>query len=402
MAQQLIDIGTLALDGADGDTLRENSTKNNENATELYNQLGANAQGVLPAALPLTKGGTGATTAAAAHTALGLGTAAIKNVGTWAGNVMEVGAFGVGLRTNTAYLSPTTDLADVPNGFYGLEQGGHSGLLIRQSGGVGATKMGILGFPSDAGVSAPFYYQINLVNGANMQSQQVYRHIFRTTQNTVVDGSGFIKNASPVVKLFSDYIELNHDAEKQDITFEKLGVGDYLIKGSLGFAQEGWTFESPVGSNKDLKVFSEYGTHDNGDIWVKTYEPVGEGWKAQKGEPLDIIEGRWIDLRLHEEPPVIAERSEDLDISKPENQQETPNLTRRQLRLALVLNNFDLDNVEILINAIVDPVKRQIVKIEWQDSTEFTRTNPSLLFVFQLIGLTADDINNLWTQALSL
>lgn len=48
----------------------------------------------LTTALSVAQGGTGATTAAAARTSLGLGSAATKAVGTAAGNVMEVGAGG--------------------------------------------------------------------------------------------------------------------------------------------------------------------------------------------------------------------------------------------------------------------------------------------------------------------
>lgn len=44
--------------------------------------------------VPVTKGGTGATTAATARTNLGLGTAAVANLGVAAGNVMAVGAGG--------------------------------------------------------------------------------------------------------------------------------------------------------------------------------------------------------------------------------------------------------------------------------------------------------------------
>ncbi|MCU2760615.1 phage tail protein, partial [Enterobacter hormaechei subsp. steigerwaltii] len=44
----------------------------------------------------VSDGGTGATNAADARTNLGLGSSATKDVGTAAGNVMQVGAFNLG------------------------------------------------------------------------------------------------------------------------------------------------------------------------------------------------------------------------------------------------------------------------------------------------------------------
>ena len=125
------------------------------------------------------------------------------------------------------------------------------------------------------------------------------------TLNTTVDGNGFIKAASPVISLFADKIELNDEAQLQQITFEKLGVGDYLIKGSTGFAQEGWYIETPKDANGNLIVAVVYEQLANNDISVKTYDYM----LNKKGRivpdlktPLDIPSTRWIDLRLQELP----------------------------------------------------------------------------------------------------
>ncbi|HAV5555061.1 TPA: phage tail protein, partial [Acinetobacter baumannii] len=127
----------------------------------------------------------------------------------------------------------------------------------------------------------------------------------KTSFNTSVDANGFLKSASPVVKLFNDHIELNNDAEKQPIEFKRTGVGDYLIKGSLGFAQEGWYIEVPKDANGNTVVAVEYSTLENGDISIKTYKRKFDVEKAaivaDLENPLDIPEGRWIDIRLHEE-----------------------------------------------------------------------------------------------------
>ena len=77
-------------------------------------------------------------------------------------------------------------------------------------------------------------------------------------------------------------------------------------------------------------------------------------------------------------------------------------LTRRQFRLALVMNGFALADIEALINQIEDDMQRQIIQIEWQDATVFERNNSSLFAMVALIGLSSAQIDELWSQALTL
>ncbi|MGQ1351896.1 phage tail fiber protein [Acinetobacter baumannii] len=133
----------------------------------------------------------------------------------------------------------------------------------------------------------------------------------RTTANTTVDANGFVKSASPIVKLFAGSIELNDSAKKQPVEFEKIDVGNYLLKGSLGFAQEGWYIEVPKDANGNTVVAVEYSTLDNGDLSIQTFKRKFDIEKAaivaDHDNPLDIPEGRWIDIRLHEEPEPVPE-----------------------------------------------------------------------------------------------
>lgn len=124
------------------------------------------------------------------------------------------------------------------------------------------------------------------------------------TLNTTVDGNGFIKAASPIVQLFADKITANDEAKLQEITFEKLGVGDYLVKGSLGFAQEGWYVETPKDANGNVLFSVLYETLENGDISFKTYKKKFDletaSIVADLEKPVDITTGRWIDIRLQQ------------------------------------------------------------------------------------------------------
>ena len=77
-------------------------------------------------------------------------------------------------------------------------------------------------------------------------------------------------------------------------------------------------------------------------------------------------------------------------------------LTRRQFRLALVTNGYNLADIETLIAQIEDDMQRQIIQIEWQDATVFERNNSSLLTIAALMGLSSSQIDELWSQALTL
>lgn len=126
--------------------------------------------------------------------------------------------------------------------------------------------------------------------------------IVRNTDNTTVDANGFIKSASPIVKLFSDCIETNNEVP-EIVTFEKLGIGDYLIKNTNGFSAGGWYIELPQDANGNKLFAVLYKQLESGDISVKTYQkkfdPETASIVADTSKPIDIKEGRWIDIRLN-------------------------------------------------------------------------------------------------------
>ncbi|MFX9882573.1 phage tail protein [Acinetobacter baumannii] len=297
MTKQVINVGSAANDGS-GTPARTAFQYINANFTEVYDFLtGTTNATTLPAALPIAKGGTGATTASGARTNLGLGTAAAANIGTAAGNVMEVGAFGLGGAATAITKSATpvgrlfrifadSSSTSIPDYVAGID--------IPWTVGTEGWQL-YCGTANSLDVGFRKFFQSSW--------GQTYR--FRHTGNTTVDANGFIKAASPVGKLFADSIELNDDAQKQPITLEKLGVGDYLIKGSLGFAQEGWYIEMPKDANGNVLVAVAYKQLENNDISIKTYKKKFDIETASivpdLENPVDIPEGRNIDIRFHEE-----------------------------------------------------------------------------------------------------
>ncbi|HGH3625091.1 TPA: hypothetical protein ACJK69_003055, partial [Acinetobacter baumannii] len=122
------------------------------------------------------------------------------------------------------------------------------------------------------------------------------------TGNTTVDSNGFIKKASPIIRLFTDEIEPNEEALEQEPVFEKVNVGHYLLKNTEGFSDDGWYIEMPKDANGNVLVAVQYQQLEDDTIEVKTF---AKKFDEETGDivpnfekPRDIPVGRWIDIRL--------------------------------------------------------------------------------------------------------
>ncbi|MBO2700758.1 hypothetical protein [Shewanella algae] len=240
--------------------------------------------------------------AADARAALGLGTASVRNIGEFNGGIPEFKNYGInnsgiagnielkfgagsdilGANGNTSFSRYIVTANDAPS-----SQNGFALHIWRLENSAAVFAIDDLGNAFIA------------VKGSSGWSN--YKAIL-STSNTTVDSNGFIKQASPIVKLFSDKVDFNSDSEQQRISFVVNGIGDYSILGTTGFAQEGWYIETPKDSNGNIKCFVEYeqiaqsdGTYN---INVKTFEPDYSEGPAKAGVPKHIPEGRWIDIRL--------------------------------------------------------------------------------------------------------
>lgn len=76
-------------------------------------------------------------------------------------------------------------------------------------------------------------------------------------------------------------------------------------------------------------------------------------------------------------------------------------LTRRQFKLALLENGL-LDTIEQMIESIADPTVKARIQIEYAESTEFHRTSDSVAYMCQLLGLTDEQVDQMWEHALTL
>ncbi|MDQ9948402.1 pyocin knob domain-containing protein [Acinetobacter sp. 12966] len=275
MTIQTVNLGT-APTGAGGDTFRSTGAKINENFTNNNH-------------------------------------AASRYVGTATGNVMEVGAFGVGKSILLGSQKLST-LRGNGNAFYWQNNGNN----ISSAGDYPDNNSQAI-INLDINDSTDACAQLSITHNSdfyvrsvnwNVNTFQPWRKIL-SSKNTTVDANGFIKSASPVVKLFADKIEPNDEAAEQPLSFEKLGIGHYLVKGSSGFATEGWYIETPKDANGNILFAVIYQQLENKDIEIKTFKKKFDVESASiiadLDNPVDISTGRWIDIRLQEIPKPVPE-----------------------------------------------------------------------------------------------
>lgn len=260
MTYQTVNLGT-APTGAGGDTFRSTGAKMNENFTNNTH-------------------------------------AASRYVGTATGNVMEVGVFGLGSKALPTFPTDFNSQKTFHTGFYdtSASSGVPDGQLVFLNRGYWVK-----------GIVFPVSGAPQFLHGSYDSTAFQFYPLLISGLNTTTDSNGFIKAASPITKLFSDKIELNEEAAEQPISFEKLDVGHYLIKGSSGFAKEGWWIEIPTDTHGNKICAVEYQTLENGDLEIKTFKKMlnDEGdIVANHDAPIDIPnnangEPRWIDIRLN-------------------------------------------------------------------------------------------------------
>ncbi|HHA1301517.1 TPA: phage tail protein [Enterobacter asburiae] len=300
--------------------------------------IGKLAQKGSNGAVTVTDGGTGATNAADARTNLGLGDSATKNVGTAAGTVAagndsrfdKIASLGsaalkdVGFNVGniaTVHSGRGSSANPVQKIWDGIYEPGVSGALFPEScviqvlPGPTSSEWGELGIGygiSNRAFIAKASYSSTIPTG-NITVMELWH-----SHNTTVDANGFLKRASPVVKIFNDGDYETND-ESAGVTVTRLDVGQYLIEGCEALNSDAsWGgidggFEIPTDRNKQPLIWLDYEVNSDGSVLVKTYHrehPSAPAFARNEragladGEPVDIPADQFVSVRV--EMPVSS------------------------------------------------------------------------------------------------
>ncbi|EJJ4100264.1 phage tail protein, partial [Salmonella enterica] len=211
-----------------------------------------------------------------------LGTAAGKNTGTTTSDVMQPGMFGIG-RPDGVFRFNVTSIDAILSGMAGY------GLSVLRNDNQIPEPWYVHNYSPALFMRAGDTYTlwcapfenlgpIRVFGGADGRGWMTARRILDDV-TTTTDSNGFIKKASPVIKLYGDgRFEVN--AESEGCTVVRQGRGVYLIDGCTGLnADASWGgtdggFEIPVDRNKQPRIWLDYKVNADGSVLVRTYHRV--------------------------------------------------------------------------------------------------------------------------------
>lgn len=153
---------------------------------------------------------------------------------------------------------------------------------------------------------------------------------------------------------------------------------------------------------KHFETYRKIGYWGNDEIKVK--HPKVELKHAKKDAVLDK-DGNILEAEVPERFETIEEYEEVIPSEYSYEIIEVDDLydpiSPRQIRLALLSIGIRETDVETAINSL-DEADREAANIAWRYSNEFQRNIPMVEVMGAMLGLTKEQLNNLWSTAIKL
>lgn len=281
-------------------------------------------------AVPINQGGTGANTDAGARTKLGLGSSSTRDTGSAEGQVVVAGQQGSPTDAYGYFATTTGNTVTISNWNNITSPGLYQG-VINPGAGNNSPAPGVYSYCRVIKRSNEALQQYALPYATPTSAGRMFTRglngttwspwaEFYTTENTTKSSDGTLKAASPVVRIVksrevcqrSDIDETGFqwcgcgtaNAEAEGVTISRLDVGVYVLTGAVGLASEGWQLLPPMdpGGMGELGVVEAEQT-ESGGLVIRLFKRkymLSDGGEIvkTKGEPIDVPENSWIDVRM--------------------------------------------------------------------------------------------------------
>lgn len=134
-------------------------------------------------------------------------------------------------------------------------------------------------------------------------------------------------------------------------------------------------------------------TDMEGERYVADYasrpdDGFGLAPQIRAGLDLWIAQGRPV-------APYVPPTAQELRVAMPE-------LSRRQLRLGLLAAGITSTQVTGEIDAMPEGNAKETARIEWEDATVYQRTHPLIQTIGAALGLSPEQIDDMWMAASAL
>lgn len=137
-------------------------------------------------------------------------------------------------------------------------------------------------------------------------------------------------------------------------------------------------------------LWDELGYFSHCEYFIEGEQPVNA---------IELLPDGFIKPRLIEGEIIETATSEEIIQY---NRQFVPKvISQRQLRTQLLLDGFNLDNIQIAINSLSQPDK-SIAQVAWDYAVVFERESPLLISLAVGLGMTESDLDNIFLNASGL
>ncbi|WP_338882245.1 phage tail protein [Xenorhabdus sp. TH1] len=209
---------------------------------------------------------------------------------------------------NGNWINPAT-INDLTSWIMSRAYGGHAFRLQSNNGGTGYSwSCGYVTRLSDtwAGFVASYNYGVAIIHGNDGGGVTKISHLW-TDKNTTIS-NGYLRTISPTIFIHPDGKFTTND-ESAGATAERMSEGIYLIKGAMGFSNNGaiGSIEIPRCQNDLPMIWIDHEILPDGSIKLMTYHRehsnapvfarnIKEGYSS--GDLIDIPDGRFVSVRV--------------------------------------------------------------------------------------------------------